>query len=240
MKNSLLLCTLLGSSFLFSKQPILIKDAENFYSTKTAVFLAKALAPAAIMANSSIDQNIQDFYQKKLRNDASDQFSQIAKITGCNMPLTIAFVTGITTSYLFKDTKFGKNTYNYCMNTFRATITGFPALVAGQVLLGCDRPSQYTSSSWQPFKNDHGVSGHTYMGAIPFITAANMTKNRILKGMFLIASTAAGISRINDNQHYPSQVLLGWCLAYASCSAITDSSIQILATNNSISLGYLF
>ncbi len=240
MKHKLYLLLLFWNAALCAREPILIRDAENFYSTKTAIFLGKALVTGAIIANSPIDASIQNFYQDNIRNDETDKIAQVTKIFGCNMPLTIAFVSGITTSYLLKDTQYGKELYNYSMNTFRATITGFPLLVAGQVLLGCDRPSEYTNSYWHPFRNDHGVSGHTYMGAIPFTTAANMVKNPALKLLLIIASTATGFSRINDNSHYPSQVLLGWALAYASCSAITDSNITFTTGTDSITLGYTF
>ncbi|MCH9811682.1 phosphatase PAP2 family protein [bacterium] len=231
---------LISFSLLFAREPNLIDDAAHFYTKDTAVFLGAALLPAAIMANTSIDAEIDDTYQFHVRSSSTDKCAKIAKIAGSNMPLTIAFVSGITASYIFKDTTFGKNVYDYTMNTFRATITGFPLLVTGQVLLGGDRPSSYTHSYWQPFQNDHGISGHTYMGAIPFITAANMVKNPILKGIFYVASTATGLSRINDEAHYPSQVLLGWCLAYASCNAIKKANLSINASANSFTLNYQF
>ena len=231
----LILCSL-----LVAREPNLIDDASNFYTKETALFLGAALLPAAVMANTSIDTEIDDYYQFYVRTKTTDDIAKVGKIAGSNMPLTIAFVSGITTSYLLKDTQFGKSIYHYTMNTFRATITGFPLLVAGQVVLGADRPSQYTNSYWHPFQNDHGVSGHTYMGAIPFITAAKMVKNPFLKGLFYLASTASGFSRINDEAHYPSQVLLGWCLAYASCNAIQKTNLSLTANANSIALGYQF
>ncbi|MDI6889358.1 MAG: hypothetical protein QMC83_00235 [Thermodesulfovibrionales bacterium] len=55
---------------------------------------------------------------------------------------------------------------------------------------------------------------------MPFITAAKMNDIQYLKAVFYGLSILPGLSRINDNKHYFSQVALGWYLAFLSCSAI--------------------
>ena len=78
-------------------------------------------------------------------------------------------------------------------------------------------------SDWHPFKDSHGVSGHTFVGAVPFLVMAGMVDQNIwLKSFLYAASTAAGISRINDNAHYLSQVALGWYLAWESSDTVLD------------------
>ena len=103
--------------------------------------------------------------------------------------------------------------------SFRATVVGGPALVFLAAATGGDRPTE-GDSKWGAFKNFHGVSGHTYFSAIPFITAAKMSENPYQKAIFYGLSTFTGLSRINDDKHYFSQVALGWYLAYLSCAVV--------------------
>ena len=79
------------------------------------------------------------------------------------------------------------------------------------------------SSHWHPFRRANAVSGHAYIGAIPFITAAQMTDKPVVKGLFYVLSTVCAWSRINDDAHYLSQAVLGWYLAYLSVRAVTKT-----------------
>jgi hypothetical protein len=239
MNKQTLMILMIACSFGHAA-PVLIKDAENFYSKRNALFLSKVLIPCAIIANTSMDRKISDIYQENVRSEPLDRSCKVFKVFGSNMPLTIAFISGVTASYLSRGTETGEKIHDYSLNTFRGIITGLPTLIAGQNLLGGDRPSQNTNSYWGPFSNDHGVSGHAFMGAVPFITAANMTSNPYLKGFFYLASTATALSRINDNAHYGSQIILGWALAYASCNAVEDTNLSIEAGGNRITAGYKF
>ena len=93
-----------------------------------------------------------------------------------------------------------------------------------QGLLGSGRPSDTADNSyWHPFKNDNGVSGHAFVGAVPFITAAQMSDNIWEKGFFYACSAMPGWSRINDDAHYLSQVWLGWWMAYLACEAVNTT-----------------
>ena len=58
------------------------------------------------------------------------------------------------------------------------------------------------------------------MGALPFITAAKMTDSPSWKAVFYAASTLAPLSRTADGAHYPSQIAIGWWMAYLSASAV--------------------
>src|SRR3972149_3676753 len=65
-----------------------------------------------------------------------------------------------------------------------------------------------------------GNRGRPVVGGVPFITAAKMSENPYLKSIFYGISTFTGISRINDDKHYFSQVALGWYIAYLSCAVV--------------------
>ncbi|MCH9621855.1 MAG: hypothetical protein S4CHLAM20_12830 [Chlamydiia bacterium] len=218
----------------------LIDDELNFYSKDTLFTIGVGLMVADIMANSPIDQSIQDWYQDDIRTEGTDDFSRFVKKFGSNKPLGILYASAFSLGFVFKETVVGEFLYDFSLYALRSTLVGLPVLVTGQVVLGADRPNQNTTSAWQPFHNDHGISGHAYMGAIPFITLANMSSVLPLKVIFYIMSTFTGISRINDNSHYPSQVLLGWLLAYTACNAITKTSLTFEADGTKISLGYKF
>jgi membrane-associated phospholipid phosphatase len=107
----------------------------------------------------------------------------------------------------------------WATNSFRATIVGGPALLVLAAATGADRPTE-GDSNWGSYQNFHGVSGHTYFGAVPFITAAKMSEKTYQKAIFYGLSTFAGLARINDDEHYFSQVALGWYLAYLSCAVV--------------------
>jgi membrane-associated phospholipid phosphatase len=104
-------------------------------------------------------------------------------------------------------------------NSFRATIVGGPALLVLAAATGADRPAE-GDSKWGAYQNFHGVSGHAYFSAVPFITAAKMSENPYQKGILYVLSTFTAISRINDDKHYFSQSALGWYIAYLSCAVV--------------------
>ena len=218
----------------------LIKDAKNFYSIDTYAILLKAMIPAAFMANSPIDAEISHFYETTIRSTATDDVSKVVKIFGSKRPLLATLLSTFAVGALTSNTKIGYILLQFSENSLRSIIVGLPTLILGQNLLGADRPYQNTDSYYHPFRNDHGVSGHAYMGAIPFITAANLSTNSWLKVLFFAGSTLTGLSRLNDASHYASQVLLGWVLAFASCNAITKTNRSITISGNKVTIGYLF
>jgi membrane-associated phospholipid phosphatase len=83
-------------------------------------------------------------------------------------------------------------------------------------------------SYWQPFRHANAVSGHAFMGAVPFITAAQMTDRPCVKGLLYALSGFTAWSRVNDDAHYLSQVLLGWYVAYLSVRAVSTTEAKSL------------
>jgi len=97
-------------------------------------------------------------------------------------------------------------------------------MLAMQVVTGASRPGETDHGSlWAPFQDNNGVSGHSFLGAVPFISAAKMTDNRFWKAAFYAGSTLAAFSRINDDDHYASQAMLGWWMAYVAATAVDDT-----------------
>lgn len=167
---------------------------------------------AGILANTSIDGDIQKYYQDDIRDESTDSMSKILKAPG-EFFFTIPLLVG--TRFFLKDTPAGE----WAQKSLRAMIVGAPAGLIMQRVTGASRPSE-GNSKWKPFKDGNGLSGHAFVGAVPFITAARMNDDQYLKGMFYGLSILSGLSRINDNKHYFSQIAFGWSLAFLSCNAV--------------------
>ncbi|GHT13075.1 hypothetical protein FACS1894170_08630 [Planctomycetales bacterium] len=105
-------------------------------------------------------------------------------------------------------------------------------------------------SYWHPFQNSHGISGHAFIGAVPFMTAAQMTDRPVVKGLFYTMSTFCAWSRIKDDAHYLSQALLGWYLAYLSVRSVSETeglkplprglTLFPVMDDNSVGFGFLY
>ncbi|MCL2304780.1 MAG: phosphatase PAP2 family protein [Planctomycetaceae bacterium] len=201
-----------------------------FYNWDTALHFSVALAVAAPLANTAADENVHRWYQDKVRNRNSDRFASSCKTFGEGAQVIPAYLLiGLTYRYIKVDCGWEQKHFDltgeWSSRCGRAIFAGFPTLLIGQVVLGAARPDEAgpRSSYWHPLSSSHGISGHAFLGAVPFITAAQMTDRIWLKTLFYAGSTLTGWSRINDDAHFLSQVILGWHLAYLSCRAISRS-----------------
>ncbi|MEW6161789.1 MAG: phosphatase PAP2 family protein [Nitrospirota bacterium] len=192
---------------------IIKRDYRNFYLDKDNLAkLGVGIAGAGIFANTSMDGDIQEFYQDNIRGETTDSMSKILKLPG-NVFVTIPLL--FSARIFLKEMPAGK----WAQKSLRAIIVGAPAGLFIQRAIGASRPSE-DDSKWRPLKDADGLSGHVFIGAVPFITAAKMNDNPYIKGILYGLSVLPGLSRINDNKHYFSQAALGWYLAFLSCSAI--------------------
>ncbi len=104
--------------------------------------------------------------------------------------------------------------------TPRGYLVGAPPLYYLQQLTGGGRPGELEGSSWQPFEGNHGISGHAFMGAVPFLTAARQADGRWLKAGAIALSLLPAWARLEEAEHFPSQVALGWLLAWEATGAV--------------------
>jgi len=199
-------------------------DFGNFYLDRgNLTRLGIGIGVAAVFANTNIDMYIRNKYQSSTRSHLTDQATKIFNISATELALvagTVYIGTYGAGLWLHNPTM-----EEWALKSVRATVVGGPALVFLAAATGGDRPTE-GDSHWQPFQNFHGVSGHSYIGAVPFITAAKMSENPYQKALFYGLSTFTGLSRINDDEHYFSQVALGWYLAYLSCAVVAKGTDQ--------------
>lgn len=200
-----------------------INDYKEFYSVHRLKRMGVAFAAGAVVANTHTDAMFQKWYQTDIRSGTTDDIAAINKNFGeyrYVLPVTLA---AALVDNMVQGTEYNNTVGRWGKRTMRAYLLGTPLLWATQNITGASRPVANRGSDWRPFKDSHGVSGHSFVGAVPFLVMAGMAdQNKVLKTFFYAASTAAAISRINDNAHYLSQAALGWYLAWESTDAVLD------------------
>ena len=199
-------------------------DYSNLYNRNNALNFGVALLGAGVLANTKLDGDFQRWYGNHIRSGFTNDFSKGAKIFGEGV-IFLPVMTASALTYRFWQEKQGLpdcQLGNFTDRTFRGYFAGAPTLLIGQLVLGGDRPRD-GSSYWRPFRQDHGISGHAFLGAVPFITAAQTTDQPYAKGVFYVLSTFTAWSRVNDDAHYLSQIALGWYLAYLSVRAVSET-----------------
>lgn len=178
--------------------------------------LGAGVAAAGALANTRADREMQNYYQDDIRSYSTNKISKAAKLPG-EFYITIPALLAARLAYT------GSPTGVWAQRSLRALFTGGPAGVFLQYSTGASRPSE-GASDWKLFKGNNGLSGHAFIGAVPFITAARMTGDPYLKTLLYGLSAMPALSRINDNEHYPSQAMIGWYLAYLSALAVEKGS----------------
>ncbi len=192
-------------------------DLGNYYLDRSNLLrLGIGIAADAVPANTNLDRWIRDKYQEDIRSKGTDDAAKVAKVPGTALVTVPVFVGAYGAGYLLHN----ETVTEWSQRSFRATLVGTPALLFLQEAIGSGRPED-GNSHWRPFHSSHGASGHAYIGAVPFITAAEMTEATYGKVLFFALSTLPALSRINDDVHYFSQAAIGWYLAYLSCRVVS-------------------
>ncbi|MGA1824816.1 MAG: hypothetical protein ACMUIP_09135 [bacterium] len=211
-----------SSNSMYSIKNTIAHDYSDFYSRGNSIKLMAGIALAGLLANTTVDNEIQNVYQTSYKNKNTDTFSKATKQFGegkLALPayLGIAFIGELT-----KNTQLDSTAGEWSRRSLRSITVGAPTLLLLQRALGASRPKE-TDSHWRPFNDDNAVSGHSFMGAIPFLSAAHMTENRFLQLSLYLGSTLTGFSRINDDNHYFSQAALGWWMAHLASECETST-----------------
>jgi len=200
-------------------------DYANFYGESNLRSLTLAFSVGAVWANSSWDQNVQNWYQRKCRNSNTDEISTLFKFWGEGYNLVPISVLAASMQLLPSESDLLRSFATWGKKNSRAYLTGAPFLLLMQRVTGGSRPSEADGSSqWDFFADENGVSGHAFIGAIPFLTMAEMNShNKILYWTSALLSTLPALSRINDDKHYFSQAFLGWFIAKQAVEAVSDT-----------------
>lgn len=193
--------------------PALERDYRAFYLDGVAMgSLGAGVLGAGFLANSSADREADEFFQENIRSSTTDSFSDVARVPG-DVLVAIPLLFG---TYALSEEGEWKS---WAGDSLRALFVGAPSGLLLQYSTGASRPEE-GGSGWKPFRGNNGLSGHAFVGAVPFITAAKRQESFAMKSFFYGLSVLPGLSRVNDEKHYLSQAALGWWLAYLSVNSI--------------------
>lgn len=223
-------------------------DHRNYYSCAAMRELAAALGLAAVLANTPLDQQFQDWYQQDVRCDGLDRLSGFVKPFGDGRYAVPACVGLGVLGAIRDETRWGSGLAEFGGRSGRAFAVGAPTLLLFQYGIGSSRPGQSAAGShWRPFQDVHGAAGHAFIGAVPFLTAARMSDDRLLRACLYLCSTLPTWSRLNDDMHYLSQSVLGWWVASMACDAVDQTQLSAgavqfapVATPEMVGLGVIF
>ncbi len=224
-------------------------DYANFYSTGNLQLLFVAFSAGALTANTPFDRTLREILHENLVHTPSDEYADFLhehRFLGDGYYIVPAYALTHLACLGFPDNPLAIRIGDWSGQTFRGFLVGAPPMLFMQNLTGGSRPGETNaSSSWKPFQDDNGVSGHAFMGAVPFLTAAHLTENRWAKSALIGASLLPGLSRITDDRHYPSQVFLGWTIAWVATSSVAQSekrsghaTFEPMVIGNNLGLGF--
>lgn len=209
----------------------IIIDHGQFYSRRSLGLLILGLGGGAALANTNADDFIsRDFYQETIRNANTDEYFEAIhnmKVFGEGKYGLPIYAIAMGGGWILDESELFDSAGEWGERSLRTVLVGGPPMLAAQWIVGGSRPGEaHSGSHWEPFQDNNGVSGHAFMGAIPFLNAANMTDNPWLRGACYVGSGMAGLSRINDDSHYTSQAVLGWWYAYLAARAVNNTELE--------------
>lgn len=197
-------------------------DYGNFYTGERWMRLGAAFGVGGLMANTHVDQSIRNWYQDHAQSSTGDRLAKDFKNFGevkYLVPLSLA-ITGIDIAVPYDMGPVGA----WGQQTLRAYLVAGPAMAVTQRLTGGSRPEERDDAShWRPLQDSNGVSGHAFVGAVPFMTVAHMSDNAYVRYGAYAASALTTWSRIHSDAHFASQALLGWYMAYEATDAVSAS-----------------
>jgi hypothetical protein len=205
----------------------LVRDYENFYLSENLLYVGVAVAIAAPLANTNADQAIRNWYQRGAgQANAANSTAEVFRAFGDYQYAIPVYATLAFGEYLFPECAAVNTLGDFGWRSLRAMAVGAPTFAILEFGLGSARPDNANDSYWHPFRAHDAVSGHAFVGAIPFLTGASMTDNPFLQTLLFAGSFGPAWSRIQTDDHYLSQVLLGWSIAYLSVQSVNLTECQ--------------
>ena len=210
------------------EMPNIRSDYGNYYSWPTAIGLGAGVGIAAVVANTDLDGEFQQWYQRHIHSPESNRVAKFWKPFGQGqyiIPITVSLMLLNDTGWL-DDRPVLSEIGQWGDRVSRAYIVGAPPMLAMQYLTGGSRPSSvHSHSTWQPFSASNGVSGDAFMSSCVFISAADMTDQTASKVFFYACSFMVPWERVDLNQHFLSQAALGWWMGYLACRAVDQTEL---------------
>ncbi len=216
-----LVCEQINAQIQLPIQEQIKRDYLAYYQPDNLAQLGYLSLGAALFANSNLDATLRSEFQQHINTNTNLELFEIGTQIGDAGQLLISLPIYASVYLLSERFHFiGTNNLGKWGNrALRAALLAAPQHLLLGIATGAGRPTE-GASSWRPFDDNNGVSGHALYGALPLITLARMTRQPWLRAAYYTASTLPGLARISDDKHYGSQVLFGWSLAYLSTGTI--------------------
>ena len=209
-------------------------DFRYHYSAEPLTDVAIGFGITALLANSNIDAEIQEFFREDLQGDTGDNLAELFTDVGDLAQPVFSIPIYLGAMWLGGDNREVESaTARWGANSLRAVLVGTPELVTLAYVSGGQRPEE-GKPGWDPFDDYNGVSGHAFYGAVPIMAAARLSEKRWLRNTLYLGSTLPGLARVYEDKHYFSQVFMGWWLAWVATRTVEhtnsgrDSSVQVV------------
>ncbi len=199
-------------------------DYCRFYTRRPLATLGLGVGLAAILANTSLDSDFQDWNRREVNDSDFSGFLAGWKWMGEGHYLVPGMLAltylgggwhdGSPTSAL------GSSLATWSQRSFRSYLVGGPMLWVLQYGLGASRPNEGRGSRWRPFDDSHGASGHAFIATVPLLQAAHLHDGLLWKATFVGMSLFPCWQRIDSESHYLSQAFLGWWLAVLASEVV--------------------
>ncbi|HBC57589.1 MAG TPA: hypothetical protein DCZ03_10540, partial [Gammaproteobacteria bacterium] len=147
------------------------------------------------MAHSNLDTGLRTQFQQHLNGGGQLVLFELGAEIGDAGQLLVALPIYAGAYLLSENLQMlgTKNLGEWGNQALRAAILAAPQHLVLGMLTGAGRPTEGTSS-WQPFEDNNGVSGHALYGALPLLTLAHMTHRPWLRVAYFTASTIPGLA----------------------------------------------
>ncbi len=188
----------------------------RMYSRRNFLRLGAGLVGAGALAYSGADEACESWYSDHVDSAAADQLARLVEPWGRRFWFVNWLLLAIldVTYHSSALTRWGRRNWE-------AMLVGLPTLWGVQYGLGAARPTDNSHGPrWKPLADENTASGHAFMAAIPWLTAAKTAGRGWARAAAGVGSTLTGWSRFHDRRHYLSQVLLGWGIAWTAVDAV--------------------
>lgn len=216
-------------------------DFHNMYLSRNALWVGLAIGGSAVAANTHADRGARDWYRDRVHGSRIDDVARNGTYLG-DWWVVVPVVLGASIGgHMCPESHTATTIAEWGDRSGRALLVGAPAIGVMALVAGGNGPSN-DDSRWHfpghPPKGkdllkfrtgdlfDRGyeaASLRSYLGAVPFLTAASMSENRALKALFVAGSFVPTWADFHDDRHYLSQALLGWSIAFLATHSVNQT-----------------
>ena len=189
---------------------------KRMYSRRNFLKLGGAVAGAAVLAYSGADEAVEEWHAENVVSPTTNRMSDVLHEFGER------YWFGVWAAFAAVDWAVGSSPLSrWGRQSFAAMVVGLPTLWSVQRVFGGARPKDHTHGPrFVPFADDNTASGHTFIGAIPWLVLAKRWGAPAPRTVAYFLSPWVGWSRMNDHKHYLSQVLLGYGIAWEAVNTV--------------------